>query len=291
MSIEDLDLRQLRYFIAVAETSNISKAARELRITQPALSRQIRAFEESLGWTLFERGKKSIKLTKAGDSMLREGRRILTACSQSLKRVQQEIEGVEMNIGYAPSLAGGLVEKALACFTQQFPSVRINWFDASTQEMCHRLEAGTLDLILEAQGDQSTILWHPISEKPFRIALSPDHPFAKKRFLKPQHLDAQRLLLLSRHDYPDYWQKVTKYFATHRVSAKIAGEFDGIASLRMGVEAGLGIAFVAGKPDGLKTLALKPQPEPIIIAIGQRPGRALEKWERAFINAMQSSPA
>ena len=70
MSMADFDLRKLEYFLAVADGMNISQAAKKLGVTQPALSRQIRAFEESLGWELLERGKKSIKLTRAGESVI-----------------------------------------------------------------------------------------------------------------------------------------------------------------------------------------------------------------------------
>ncbi len=286
MSMVDFDLRQLQYFLAAAGKLNISEAARKLGMTQPALSRQIRAFEEQTGSPLFERGKKSIALTRAGEIMVREGRAILRSVEAGMKRFRREVDGAELRVGYAPSLASGLIEKAISCFSSRYPGVRVSWFDSSTQEMWEGLKNETLDLILEVENDDPAIRWQRISEKPLRMAVPPSHAFAKKRFLKPEHIDGERLLLLSRHDYPGYWNQVTTYFTDHDINAKVVGEFDGISSLKMGIDAGLGMAFVAGSPQGLTTLKLKPEPAPLCIALGSLKNRNLAEWEQAFINEM-----
>ena len=284
--MEYFDLRKLGYFLAVAEGMNISRAAKQLGVTQPALSRQIRAFEESLGWELFERGKKSIKLTRAGEIVVKEGERILKSVELGVKRMRQEIEGAELRVGYAPSLASGLIERVIACFSEKYPRVRVSWFDCSSQEMWSRLKNRELDLILEVASGDPEIRWERLSERPFRVAVPPGHEYAKKRFLTSSHLNGQRLLLLSRHEYPGYWEQVSGYFADQDIDAKIAGEFDGISSLRMGVEAGLGMAFVAGRPEGMTTVKLKPEPNPICIAMGSLKKRQLSEWEQAFVDEM-----
>ena len=152
MSMADFDLRKLEYFLAVAEGMNISRAAKKLGVTQPALSRQIRAFEESLGWELLERGKKSIALTRAGEIVVKEGARVLKSVELGVKRMRDEIEGAELRVGYAPSLASGLIEKVIGCFAEKFPRVRVSWFDCSSQEMWSRLKCRELDLILSMPG-------------------------------------------------------------------------------------------------------------------------------------------
>ncbi|YCM42823.1 LysR family transcriptional regulator [Verrucomicrobiaceae bacterium 227] len=282
----DFDLRKLEYFLAVAEGMNISRAAKKLGVTQPALSRQIRAFEESLGWELLERGKKSIALTRAGEIVVKEGARVLKSVELGVKRMRDEIEGAELRVGYAPSLASGLIEKVIGCFAEKFPRVRVSWFDCSSQEMWSRLKCRELDLILEVASGDPEIRWERLSERQFRVAVPPGHEFARKRFLTPALLNGQRLLLLSRHDYPGYWEQVSAYFSDQEIDAKIAGEFDGIASLRMGVEAGLGMAFVAGTPSGMTTLKLKPEPQPICVAMGSLKSRSLSEWEQAFVDEM-----
>lgn len=284
--MDDLDIRQLRYFLKVAEKLNISQAARDLNMTQPALSRQVRAFEEAVGSPLLERGKRSITLTRAGEIMVREGPVILRSIETSFKRFRREINGAELRVGYAPSLASGLIEQAISCFSKLYPQVRISWFDHSTHEMCERLKRDELDLILEVANDDPAIQWRKISEKPFRMAVPPNHPFAKKRILRPEQINNERLLLLSRHEYPVYWKLVTAYFTKHHIDAKIVGEFDGNSSLQMGIEAGLGMAFVAGSPAGIHTIKLNPEPTPLCIAIGSLKKRKFAEWEQAFVNEL-----
>lgn len=287
----ELDLRQLRYFLKVADEMNISAAAREMRMTQPALSRQIKAFEESLGWKLLSREKKAIELTRAGEVVRREGERILKAVTRGLTRMEQEVEGAEMRVGFAPSLAEGLIQKAMPCFVKANPRVRVSWSDCSTQEMWDRLKDGGLDLILEVATDDNDIRWEKLLEKKFSLAVPPTHPFAKRRFIKPSQLDGERLLLLSRHDYPGYWEKVTDYFSAHGVNARIAGEFDGISSLKLGVEAGLGVAFVvegAFTSTRAKTISLRPAPDPLCVSLGYSSQRSLESWEQGFLEALRS---
>eukprot|EP00903_Cladosiphon_okamuranus_P003927 g3925.t1 len=165
-------------------------------MTQPALSRQIRSFEESLGWDLFDREGKSIRLTRAGSVVLQEGERIMKSVNLGLTRMVQEIDGAEMKVGYAPSLAEGLIKKAMSCFTDAFPKVRVSWFDCSTQEMWDGLESQKLDLILEVATNDPRIRWEKLSEKKFSLAVSSSHEFSKRRFIKPEHLDGPEFFSL-----------------------------------------------------------------------------------------------
>ena len=100
----NFELRQLDYFLTVVEGMNISQAAKKLGITQPALSRQIRAFEDSLGWTLLERGKKSISLTREGAIVVEEGKQLMRSYENSMKRMTREIEGAELRVGVIQNL-------------------------------------------------------------------------------------------------------------------------------------------------------------------------------------------
>lgn len=287
----ELDLRQLRYFLEVAAQMNISAAARTLNMTQPALSRQVRAFEASLGWELLQREGKSIELTRAGAIVVKEGERLMKSVQESLSRMEQEIEGAEMRVGYAPSLAEGLIRTAMPLFAKSFPKVRVSWFDCSTQEMWNRIESQELDLMIEVATSDPKIQWQTLLEKRFCLAVSANHELTRHRSIRPEQLDGERLLLLSRHEYPVYWEKVTRYFSDHSVNAKIAGEFDGIVSLRLAVEAGLGIAFVvegALTSSCIQTIPFNPSPEPLCISLGYAKRRTLEPWEHGFLAALRT---
>src|SRR5664279_876238 len=103
-----MELRQLRYFIAAAEEGNISRAAKKIFLTQPALSRQIKALEEEIGQCLLERQAHSIRLTNAGEILLREARELLQHADRVVERVRIAGRGVGLRVGYAPSLASGM---------------------------------------------------------------------------------------------------------------------------------------------------------------------------------------
>jgi DNA-binding transcriptional LysR family regulator len=102
-----MELRQLRYFVAIADAGNISRAAKKIFLTQPALSRQIKALEEEIGHCLLERQAHSIRLTPVGELLLRESRELLQHAEQVLDRMRAAGHGVRLRVGYAPSLAAG----------------------------------------------------------------------------------------------------------------------------------------------------------------------------------------
>ena len=100
-----MELRHLRYFVAVAEQENVSRAALKLHVSQPALSRQVRDLEEELGFDLLERSAKSVRLTEAGKVFLRESRAVLQRAEEAVSKARlTATKGqVELHIGYAPS--------------------------------------------------------------------------------------------------------------------------------------------------------------------------------------------
>jgi LysR family transcriptional regulator, benzoate and cis,cis-muconate-responsive activator of ben and cat genes len=127
-----MELRQLRYFTAAAEEGNISCAAKKLFLTQPALSRQVKALEEEIGQCLLERQAHSLRLTPVGEALLREARELLQHADQVLERVRAAGRGLRLRVGYAPSLAAGLLSAAVESFTQTHPNTSVELFDLST---------------------------------------------------------------------------------------------------------------------------------------------------------------
>src|SRR5579859_2406052 len=101
-----MELRHLRYFVAVAEEQNVSRAAKRLNVSQPPLSRQIRDLENELGVALFDRGARSVRLTEAGRIFLTEARTILRGAEGAVEMVKDVAGGKrgEIHVGYAPSL-------------------------------------------------------------------------------------------------------------------------------------------------------------------------------------------
>jgi DNA-binding transcriptional LysR family regulator len=272
-----MELRQLKHFVAVGEAGSITAAAKSLRLTQPALSRQIKALEEELDTALLERGAHSITLTPAGEALLVEARKLLRASETMIEKVKSTAAGEPLRVGYAPSLAGEFLSVAIERFTQFHPRVRVSLCDWSSAEMRSGLAAGKLDLIVAApcSGAQEPIRWVALRDYGWQLVMPANHPLGKKKLISAKDLAGQRLLLYDREHYPDYWDRVTGFFRDHHLQAKVAGEFDGVSSLTAALEGNLGIALLAtsspmnhGQKQRLIARPLAEAPRPIEVAAG-----------------------
>lgn len=291
-----MELRQLRYFVAVAEEGNISRAARKIFLTQPALSRQIKALEDEVGLCLLERQAHSIRLTPAGEHLLREARDLLERAGQMLERVRSAGRGVRLRVGYAPSLAAGMLSAAVASFTQAHPDARVELFDLSTAEMLAGLEGETLDVVLSAGQPREArgVKWTPLVRTPWRLAVPREHVLARRSRVSAAEVAREPLLVFCQRDYPEYWATVTGWLRDHGQRARIAGEYDGVDSLLAAVEAGLGVALVSARvqgrmPERVRLAELSAAVKPLCIAAGHRADRAEDKPLAVFVEELRKA--
>src|SRR5579863_7380823 len=142
-----MELRHLRYFVAVAEEENVSRAALKLHVSQPALSRQIRDLEDELGFPLLERTAKSVRLTKAGRVFLDEARAVLQRADDAVKAAKAVATGGgELHVGYAPTPTVRILPPTLHAFQAEGLKVRVVLHDLYTQEMLDELRAEKIQL-------------------------------------------------------------------------------------------------------------------------------------------------
>ncbi len=289
-----MELRQLRYFVAVAEEGNISRAAQKIFLTQPALSRQIKALEDEIGQCLFERQAHSIRLTPAGEALLREARELLQRAEAMLERVRVAGQSVRLRVGYAPSLASGLLSGAVENFAQKHPAARVELFDLSTKEMLAGLEGDTLDVALSVgqRRDAHGLKWTPLVQVSWQLAVNRQHPLARRRHVTAAEVAREPVLVFCQRDYPEYWDAITGWLREHQQRPAIAGEYDGVDSLLAAVESGLGVAVVTTStarlvPAGVRLKALPAAPKPVCIAAGHRASRATEKPLAVFIEELR----
>ncbi len=289
-----MELRQLRYFVAVGEAGNISRAAKKLFLTQPALSRQIKALEEEIGQCLLERSAHSIRLTPVGDALLSESRDLLQRADAMLDRVRAAGQGVRLRVGYAPSLASSLLSVAVESFAQKHPTARVELFDLSTKEMLAGLEDDTLDVALgvgQPRGGRG-LKWTPLLQVSVQLAVNRNHPLARRKQVTAAEVASEPLLVYCQRDYPEYWSAITGWLREHQQRPIIAGEYDGVDSLLAAVESNLGVALVATStarlvPARVKLITLSAAPEPVCIAAGHRVARAAEKPLAVFIEELR----
>src|SRR5499427_30780 len=150
---DSMELRHLKYFVAVAEEQNVTRAAARLHVSQPPLSRQIRELEDELGIAHFVHGAKAVRLTEAGRVFLVEARAVLQRADEAVQTAKAVASGQrgEIHVGYAPSLTVELLPRALRFFQEANPGVRVQLHDLSTREMLRGLRDGKLHLALIIQ--------------------------------------------------------------------------------------------------------------------------------------------
>ena len=144
-----MELRHLRYFVAVAEAQNVLRAAtQKLHVSQPAVSRQIRDLEDELGVQLFERTGKSVRLTDAGQVFLKEARTVLERTNEAVRnvRVFAQAGETELHIGYTPIFRTQIVSPALRAFQQAMPKVHVKLHDWTSEKIVTSLRDGRLQL-------------------------------------------------------------------------------------------------------------------------------------------------
>jgi len=291
-----MELRQLRYFVAVAEDGNISRAAKRIFLTQPALSRQIKALEDEVGLCLLKREAHSVRLTPVGEALLREARELIQHAEQVLERVRAAGRGVRLRIGYAPSLAAGMLSVAVANFTQTHPNARVELFDLSTEEMLTGLENDKLDVALSVGQQRRTrgLNWTPLMQAPWQLVVNSNHPLARRSQVTPAEVAREPLLVFCQRDYPEYWDIITGWLRAHRQRPRIAGEYDGLESLMAAVESGLGVALLTSRtahrvPERVRLKKLSAAPEPVCIAVGQRDNRVDDKPLAVFVEELRKA--
>lgn len=291
-----MELRQLRYFVAIADAGNISRAAKKIFLTQPALSRQIKALEEELGLCLLERQAHSIRLTPAGELLLPEARELLQHAEQVLDRVRAAGHGVRLRVGYAPSLAAGMLSATVERFMQSHPGARVELLDLSTAEMLAGLEGGQLDVAVTVgqQNETRGLKWTPLLRAPWGLAVNRNHPFAQRPRVTPAEVAGEPLLVFCRRGYPEYWGIITGWLRDHGQRPGIAGEYDGVDSLLAAVESGLGVAVITTRsgprvPERVRLIKLSAAPEPLCIAAAQQAGKAGFKPLAVFIEELRKA--
>jgi DNA-binding transcriptional LysR family regulator len=274
---EGMELRHLRYFTAVAEEQNVTRAAARLHVSQPPLSRQIRDLEEELGVELFRRTAKSLELTEAGKIFLNEARAVLLRADEAVQAVRAVAKGArgQVRVGYAPSLTVEILPKALKLFEQEHPGTRVALHDCSTEESGRMLTERKLDVALGVKSGGRMwrgVVFEKLAGYSVCCAVASSHPLAKKRAMLARQIKDERLIGYSREEYPEYHEWLRDIFKPFGFEPVVAEEHDSVTSLIAAVEAGRGVAIapeslrcLAGPR--LKLLSFQPNLPPLVIGV------------------------
>jgi len=271
-----MELRHLRYFVAVAEAENVSRAALTLHVSQPALSRQVRDLEGELGFALLDRGAKSVRLTDAGRTFLQEVRAVLDRVEEAVAAARAVATGGtgQLHVGYAMSPTVRILPPALRAFQSLHPGVRVHLHDLSTEAMLAGLRDGNLQIAFLVCSTRSLLRGLrsvELAHLETRLAVAPKHTLARRRSVPVAEVAMHPLITFSRADYPDYHESLATLFATAGLKPRIAEEHDSVGSLIAALEAGSGVAVVTDSlacvaGPRLKLLRLSPAPPHFVIA-------------------------
>ena len=238
----DLDLRKLRYFLAVAERLHFGRAAAALYITQPALSRQIRQFEEELGVELLERSSRQVSLTAAGKRLAEDGVRLLAASDAAVARAHRAGHGGQsLTVGF---MLGMDIAPVLAQFARRHPEVeiqlqRLRWWNHAAALRDGRVDAGFVRLPLPTDGLEIRALY----QEPVCVALPDSHPLAAMTSVGIADLADEPVLQYAdaRPEWNAFWTFDPRPDGSHPRPGPNVHDMEEIVAY---VRAGRGVAFL-----------------------------------------------
>jgi DNA-binding transcriptional LysR family regulator len=197
-----MDLRHLRYFVAVAEEGHFGRAAARLHIVQPALSMQIRALEAEMGGALFTRTSRRVELTEAGRLLVIEAQRTLAQAERAKEVVQTSLRGEigTIRVGFVGNavLTGRLMTD-LRAFHARYPSAIVNLHEMPPHTQSEAVLAGELDVGYSPQGGygiDARLTADPLFTSPFVAAMATDHTLAAKKLIPLSSIENETLILL-----------------------------------------------------------------------------------------------
>ncbi len=291
-----MELRHLRYFVAVAQEANVTRAARKLHVSQPGLSSQIHDLEAEIGFALFERKPRSMQLSAAGRIFLAEAQAILAHVALAVERARAGlVSPAEIHVGYAPSGTTEILPRALRMFQRSSPGVRVTLHDLSVEEMLPLLLARKLDvaLTLPPHSKPRELSLKKVDSYEMCVAVGLAHPLAGARCVRLDQVAAGPVATYTRKDYPGYHKRLEEMFATVGRKPRLGSEHDGVTSLMAAVAASQEFALVpscAGLLTGphIRLLKLHPALPPLsIVALWRKDAETAPV--RAFIAAARLS--
>ncbi|GGY18478.1 LysR family transcriptional regulator [Massilia dura] len=247
-----MELRHLRYFVAVADEKNFTRAAERLSIAQPPLSRQIQQLEEELGVVLIEKGSRPLRLTEAGRFFHAHAQELLDK-AQDLKAMTQRVGKIErkLSIGFVASTLYGLLPEIVRRFRERYQAVEINFHELTTLEQLKALKEGRIDVGFgRLKGEDAAIRRIVLREEPLIVALPVGHRLTRVPGpRKMSDLMDDPLIVYPKSPRPSFADQV---LATFRERMLVPRQVIEVRELQIAiglVGAGQGIAIV---PDSLQ---------------------------------------
>lgn len=242
-----MELRHLRYFVAVVEELHFRRAAEKLHIVQPALSKQIRALENELGILLLDRDRRNVSLTEPGRAFYEDAVAILARAENAKSRALATSKGLsgQLSIGFVAPALGGLLQHTLRSFRHEYPSIHLRALEGSSQEGVQRTLTGEVDcaIVRLPVNQDEGIAVEPVTNDEVFLVVPAGHPLAEFDEISLSQTDDEELILIERHLEPGLHDYYISLYTKAGFSPKV-GQVVGSSWAALGLVAGgLGICF------------------------------------------------
>jgi len=258
-----MELRALRYFVALADELHFGRAAKRLSMTQPPLSQAIRALERELGVRLFERTRRKVALTHAGGAFLEEARATLARATQAVETAQRAERGEvgRLAVGYIAATAYTLLPLVLRDFSRGFPGVKLELRELTLPQQVEALRRGDVDVaLLRPPIADAELAAETILQEPFVLALPSRHPLTRLRRVPARRLAGEPFVMFPRQPGLVFHDLVMGFCLKHGFTPRVAQEANQTHTVVGLVSAGIGVALVPASTQriGLAGVAYRP---------------------------------
>lgn len=240
-----MELHQLRYFVAVAESGGFSRAANRCHVSQPSLSQQIIKLEEELGQRLFDRLGRTVALTEAGRALLPRARRILSEVRELPRSVSDPLEEGqgEIEVGFIPTIASFLLPPSIRRLSEQFPKARISVSEDLTDSLVRQLVGAEIELAFMSLPIANPLIeTELIAEEPLLVAAPARHALAQSASITLRDLEQAPFISLS--EVHCLGEQIQAFCMERQISPSVACSTVQLSTVQSCVELGLGFSLV-----------------------------------------------
>ena len=241
-----MELRHLRYFLAVADTLNFSRAAARLNMAQPPLSQQIQVLEKELGVTLFERSRRPLQLTYAGKAFLPEVQAVMAQVDRASRIAQQANRGEvgQLAIGFNSAAMQTVLPTILKTFREQFPLVNLTLCELDSQLQLKQLSDNQIDCGFLHSQQREHLHYQVLLKESLVVALPEDHPLIDQQIIDLKQLANESFILPPPTMGQSFYHQVINLCETHGFTPNIIQEARLLQTVLGLVVSGMGIALV-----------------------------------------------